>query len=260
MTMEETQLNYSTRLLRKGAFIEETYRVFAHWDFAMPTRENLSRICREKPLGAPNESWLREITTTLSSRFSHGDSIEPLVKLAKARYPIERWRYCLLWHFASTDGLYRRFSEDFLFAQLRQGVAVLSTEVVMPFIERLRDEGLMESDLSSYAVRRGARDLLRMAAAFGLLEGQPIRRFTHNPIPEDALLYGLYDLMDRFHSVDRAIRSERWRLFLLTAEDVEHELLNLHQYRRLHFEVAGTVRELSLPYASLLDFTRSLAT
>ena len=256
--MNDSHPGFSQRLVRKGALIEETYRAFAHWDARKTLADNIELIRMLNPLGAPNESWLREITTTLSSRFAHGDPVTALALLAKEQYPLERWRYYLLWHFATTDGLYGRFAEEFLFDQHQEGIAAFDTSAVLPFIEKIEGEKAFEAPLSHYGRLRTARDLLRMAAAFGLVEGQPMRRFTNSPIPEDAILYAVYDLMDRVPSVSKAIHSRRWRLFLMKPADVEHELINLHQFRRLRYEQAGSVRELSLPHENLMEYTRSL--
>jgi hypothetical protein len=249
---------FSQRLVRKGALIEETYRAFSRWDNTKSVPENIESIRAQNPMGAPNESWLREITATLSSRFSHGDSVAPLAILAAGQHPIERWRYCLLWQFATTDSLYAQFATDFLFAQHQNGIAAFDTDAVVPFIEKLDADGGFECALSPYGRLRTARDLLRMAAAFGLVEGTPVRRFTNDPIPEDAVLFALYSLMDQVQSVSRSIKSPRWRVFLMTPSDVEHELVNLHQFRRLRYEQAGSVRELSLPHANLMEYCRSL--
>jgi hypothetical protein len=256
--MSDRQPSFSTRLLRKGALVEETYRAFAHWHPAESVPSNLERIRATNLVGAKNQSWLHEVTTTLSSRFAHGDSIAALVTLAKAQYPLERWKYCLLWHFGSTDGLFFRFMEDFLFRQHEEGIAAFDTGVVQPFVERIERGRLLEAPLTTYGQTRLARDLLRMAAAFGLLTGQSLRRFAQNTIPDDALLYALYSLQGEFPSVSRALQSPRWRLFLLASADVERELLNLHQFRRLRYEQAGSIRELTLPHKSLLAFARSL--
>ena len=37
----------------------------------------------------------------------------------------------------------------------------------------------------------------------------------------------------------------------MDADDVERELLRLHQFRRLHYEVAGSLAQLDLPAARL---------
>ncbi|MDA7510610.1 DUF1819 family protein [Verrucomicrobia bacterium] len=252
------QLNFSQRLVRKGALATETYQVLQHWDHSKSIRENIDLIREANPVGAPNEAWLREVAATLSSRFSHGDDLYPLSALAKAYYPPESWTYCLLWHFGSTDGLYLNFACNFLFPQLQEGVSVITTEEVMPFVSAQHREGFIETELSDYGTRRTARDLLRMAAAFRLVEGQPRRQFSHPLIPEDAILYAVYSLMDQVPSVNRMIASERWRLFLMCSEDVERELMNLHQFHRLRYEAAGTVRELDLPFANLTEFVQSL--
>lgn len=256
--MSKNTLSYSTRLLRKGALVEETYRVFACWEPEESVAANLDRIRKTNPVGAKNESWLREVTTTMSGRFGIGDSLAPLASLAKAQYPLERWKFCLLWHFGSTDGLFRRFMEDFLFRQHEEGIAAFDTDAAQPFVERMEREKFLSSPLSSYGRVRLARDLFRMAAAFGLVTGQQHRRFTHTAIPDDAFLYALYSLQAEIPSISRALQSPRWRLFLLAPAAVERELLNLHQLRRLRYEQAGSIRELSLPHSSLLEFTRSL--
>lgn len=256
--MQDRSLSFSTRLLRKGALVEETYRVFTSWEMEESVAANLKRIRNTNPVGAKNESWLREVTTTLSGRFAVGDSIAPLAMLAKAQYPLERWKFCLLWHIGSTDGLFVRFLEEFLFGQHEEGIVAFSTDAALPFVESLERENVFETALSDYGRVRLARDLFRMAAAFGLVTGQTQRRFTPLAIPDDALLYALYRLQAEVPSVSRALQSRRWRLFLLAPGDIERELLNLHQLRRLRYEQAGSIRELTLPYASLLEFTRSL--
>lgn len=256
--MSTPALSYSTRLLRKGALVEETYRVLACWEPDDSVAANLDRIRETNPVGAKNESWLREVTATLSSRFGVGESLAPLAALAKAQYPLERWKFCLLWHFGSTDGLFLRFMVEFLHPQHEEGIAAFETSAVLQFVESIEREKLLGAPLSGYGRVRLARDLFRMAGAFGLVAGQPRRRFTQIVIPDDAILYALYSLQADIPSVSRALQSRRWRLFLLAPSSVERELLNLHQHRRLRYEQAGSIRELSLPHSSLLEFVRSL--
>jgi len=64
------QYNFSQRLVRKGALADETYQVLQHWDCGKPVRDNIDQIRETNPVGAPNEAWLREVTATISSRFS----------------------------------------------------------------------------------------------------------------------------------------------------------------------------------------------
>jgi hypothetical protein len=49
-----------------------------------------------------------------------------------------------------------------------------------------------------------------------------------------------------------------WRMFLMRPEDVEHELFRLHQFHKLHYQVAGTIVELSLPCRSPREYAQRL--
>lgn len=250
--------SFSLSLVRKGAFIEETYRVFSLWNLSYDLRHNLARLRAANPIGATNYSWLGEVIETISARFSVGECLKPLVVMASGGLSIETWKYCLLWHFGSTDGLYCAFVRDLFFPKILEGTAVLTTHDVIPFAAQLRQKGVARGGLSDAAIERLSQDLLRMAGQFGFLEGK-VRRYVRHPlIPENALLYAVYSLRESLKSVDQIIQSDRWKLFLMRSEQVERELLDLHQFHRLRYERAGSVRELSLPHASLLEFTQSL--
>jgi hypothetical protein len=252
------QLNFSQRLVMKGALIQDTYRVFQSWDLEASRAENMQLLRESNPTGSVTSAWLVELSKTLSSRFASGDEIAPLVALAQDGYPIDRWQFLLLWHQGSTDGLFSVFSADYLYQKRLDTVEILTSGDVLPFLDDLKSRGSVNASVTDKSLKRVASDLLRMARAFGLVEGKVRNRFTNCPIPEDAILYAVYSLMDQVPSVNRMIPSERWRLFLMGPEDVERELLNLHQFHRLRYEAAGTVRELDLPFANLTEFVQSL--
>jgi len=56
----------------------------------------------------------------------------------------------------------------------------------------------------------------------------------------------------------RLIESADWRLFLMRPSDVEREIRRLHQYRRLHYEAAGSLAQLTLPAANALAYAEHL--
>ena len=250
--------NTSGRLMRKGVLVEETYRFFACWDLDFSVRDNLNRLREDNPIGATNAAWLREVAATLSNRFSNGPSIAPLVILAKGELPLDTWKFCLLWHLHGTDGLFSAFLSRYMLPQTEAGTIVHSTDDVVPFVRELQAEEAFESPLSDYGILRMGRDLLRAAADFGLLEGKLRREYQHPSLPENAILYAIYSLWELSHSTDRMIHSDQWHQFLMRPQQVEHELLNLHQFHRLRYERAGTIRELNLPHESLVGFCKSL--
>ena len=249
----------STRLIRKGALIEETYTAFRHWDLALSFKDNIENLRQTNVIGAKNEGWLHEILTTLSSRFIKSEDQEPLVILAKGNMDIALWKVCLLWHIGNVDELYYRFATEWLFDQYKNGVYFLRTEDALPFVRKITDGRIASGgNLSDYGALRAARDLLRMAGDFGLLEGSAKKKFANFHIPQEAFVYVLQGLSDEGRNTSRIISSKSWRLFLMEPDDVERELLRLHQYKILEYQVAGSMVYLKLPCGSLLEYARKL--
>ncbi len=257
--MAENKRKISLRLLRKGALVEETYNAFRAWDLSLSIGENLQAIRKGNLIGAGNDGWLREVLLTISSRFEKTEDLEPLAILAKGNLDLSIWKACLLWHAGNVDELYYRFAADWLFRQYRDGVYFVRTEDVVPLARETTDGRIASGGrLSEYSVLRTARDLLKMAADFGLLEGKVKKKFANFHIPQEAFLYVLHGLSDQGLNTSKIVSSESWRLFLMGTDDVERELLRLHQYRILEYQVAGSMASLKLPCESLADYARKL--
>ena len=106
-----------------------------------------------------------------------------------------------------------------------------------------------KEELSEYGLKRASRDLLRMAADFGLLTGSAVREFKSYHLPEKSFLYLLHAMYEVHGNARDVVHSQEWRLFLMSTADVERELFRLHQFRKLRYEVAGSLVELTLPVA-----------
>src|SRR5438874_11293072 len=89
----------------KGAMIDETYAVFAGWDFARSKRENLDRLRAENFIGASSLTWLRDVAKVLNRRFDPDGRDRALVTLAKNACPISEWKPLLLWHMTRDEFL-----------------------------------------------------------------------------------------------------------------------------------------------------------
>ena len=105
---------------------------------------------------------------------------------------------------------------------------------------------------------RVASGLLRMAADFGLLTGGAIREFASYHLPEESFVYVLHALADLHPSARAVVESEDWHMYLLDQADVERELLRLHQYQKLRYEVAGTLMSLDLPCATPAEYAKEI--
>lgn len=258
-SMEDTRPR-SIRFVRKGALIPETYAAARHWEPALSMEQNIARIRAENLIGAPSAAWLQDVTQTLAARFRHGGGLEPLVILAKANLPVEQWRACLLWHLGQQDAMWFDFLTTWLYDAHRNGVVRMRTEDVEPFvIAQTAGRAVRGKGLTADSINRVAQDLLRMAAAFGLLRGKLIREFAGYHLADVSLLYVLHALAEREANGQRILEAPEWRMFFLNSADVEQELLRLHQFQRLDYQTAGSLIQLRLPYPSLKAYAEGVA-
>ena len=100
------------------------------------------------------------------------------------------------------------------------------------------------------------RVLLKIAVDFGLLQALS-SKFT---LPSRAsFLYLLHAIRDENLSPGKVVGAVDWRMFLMRPADVEHELLRLHQFRKLEYHVAGSIVQLSLPCANAGEYAERMA-
>ena len=122
----------------------------------------------------------------------------------------------------------------------------------------LRTPNPEPANWSDSTTQRVASGLLRLAVDFGLLTGTQSREFASYHLPEPSFMYLLHAMTDREANARRIIDAEDWRMYLMDAADVERELLRLHQFRKLHYEVAGSLAQIKLPAVSAAEYVREI--
>ncbi|HUP24852.1 MAG TPA: BrxA family protein [Thermoanaerobaculia bacterium] len=243
----------------KGAMVEETYAAFAEWDFARSKRDNLDRLRSENFIGARSATWLRDVAKVLNRRFEPVGRDRPLVILAKHGLALDEWKPLLLWHMTRDEFLVRDFLSTCLFTAFESGALRMRREDVEPYLETLGARGgMIEHAWSRQTTERVAKGLLKIAADFGLLRGTVTKELVSYHLPERSFLYLLHAMSDEQKSPSKVVASPDWRLFLMRPREVERELLRLHQYRRLDYQVAGSLVQLSLPCASSREFAERM--
>lgn len=246
----------SQRLLRKGALAEETYQIFSQWDFSRSMDANLLARLEIAPGTA---AWGNEVRLTLRRRFRNVDAARSLIALAKQGLPFPEWQSCLLLWVCLHEPLFGDFVSEWLYEKYNEGVPAVRTEDVLPYIKtywRRRKS----SDLSEYGAIRTSRDLLRMARDLSLMADEGASRvFARAHLSDRCFMYWAHVIAEREGGTSRVPASACWRYALLRPFDIEHELLRLHQFRQLQYEVAGSLVQLSLPCASSNEYAERMA-
>jgi hypothetical protein len=250
--MKVKEDNVSLRLLRKGAFTEETYSLFQQWDFSESMESNFDRILHGH---FRTHAWSTEVKATIRRRFRAIDAATPLILMAKNGLPFEEWRSSLLLWVGTRERLYREFALNWLFSEFDQGTYQVRAEDVQPFVRKLWPTLNEQTHLTEYSVTRTARDLLRMAADFGLLAGNgPRKTFSPLHLSDRCFLYYAHVIAEIEKSTSRIPQSHLWKLALIRPDDVVTALLRLHQFRKVDYQVAGTLVELTLPCSSAREY------
>lgn len=243
----------------KGSMISETYAVFAAWDFARSKRENLDRLRDENFIGASSTTWLRDVAKVVNRRFEPAGRDRALAVLAKAGCDLEEWKPLLLWHITRDEFLVRDFLLNWLFPAFDSGTFRLRPEELHTYLHDLGKRGATtEHAWTEETTKRVAAGLLKIAVDFGLLRGSVVKEFASYHLPERSFLYLLHAMRDEKVSPGKVVGSTDWRMFLMRPGDVEHELLRLHQFRKLEYQVAGSLAELSLPCTSSREYAERM--
>jgi hypothetical protein len=259
MSASSRAATVSSFTLIKGTMIPETHAVFAAWDFDRSKRENLDRLRHENFIGVRSATWLRDVAKVLNRRFEPAGRDRALVVLAQARCPMDEWKPILLWHITRDEFLLRDFLIHWLYPRFEDGVLRLRPEELTEFLLDLRHRGgEIEHDWSEATLQRVAAGLLKAAADFGLLRGSGVKEFASYHLPERSFLYLLHAMRDTHANPARVISSPDWRMFLMSPDDVEREVLRLHQFKKLHYEAAGTLLQLTLPNQTALEYANAV--
>lgn len=244
----------------KGSLIDETYAVFRDWDFDKSRTENLRRVREDNTIGATSTHWARDVAKVLNRRFDPADRDRPLVDLAIAGCDRDLWRPLLLFHMTRDEFLVRDFLVNWLYPQFAQGAYRLHTDDLTKYLASLsKMKGVdWSGKWTDSTTSRVASGLLRMATDFGLLTGTLHKEFASYHLPEESFIYLLHAMADVEPNARRIVDAEDWHMYLMDTADVERELLRLHQFRKVHYEVAGSLAQLKLPHGSSADYAREL--
>ena len=180
-----------------------------------------------------------------------------LTELTKAGCSIDVWRPLLLWHIARGEYLLWDFLTEWLFERSDEGALFVSPEDLRGHIRELPSKGVAaQSHWTDSTVNKMTSALLKMGEDFGLLKGGRKREIAGYTLPEPSTMYLLHAIRDKEPSSHAMINAGDWRIFQMRPEDVERELVLLHQLGRLTYNAAGSIVELELPEDSALGYAR----
>jgi hypothetical protein len=258
MTRPSRSQTISSFTIIKGALLDETYAAFRSWDLDRNSTENLKAMKDNNRVGARSVSWLRDVAKVISRRFDPSGRDRTLLELAHSDCDPDIWRPLVLWHMTRDEFLVRDFLIHWLFPHFSDGTYRLRSEDVLPYLKALGKKMDLPAEWSVTTLERVATGLLRIAVDFSLLEGKATKQFASYHLPEKSFLYLLHAIAGVEQNPRKVVNSVEWRMYLMRPDDVERELLRLHQYREIEYESAGSLARLKLPCSSPAEYARRL--
>jgi hypothetical protein len=243
----------------KGSLIEESYSFLSSWDSRRTREENINRWKDRNVIGAKSLTWLRDVAFVMSRRFDPSGKDLSLHVLATHGIPLDEWKPLLLWHITRDEFVFRDFLVNWLFPAFVDGVYRVRAEDLYEHLSSLSNRGgQLGRPWSETTVDRVAHSLLVMVKDFGLMSGTSQRQFVSYHLPERSFVYLLHAIREQVGNPRDVLDSPDWRMFLMRPLEVEQEILRLHQYKKLGYEVAGSLVALTLPCVTSLEYAETM--
>jgi hypothetical protein len=246
---------WSSRLLRSGPLASETHQIFAKWRFEDDADTNLRRGTTGH---FGTRGWEDEVRISVGVRVRDFARIAPLVRLAQGRMSFDDWRDCLRLWLVATEEPFGTFVRDWLFLEREEGRSRVATSDVRAFVD-FTWAGVGKAALSEDGRARAARDLMKTATDLRLLHPGKTRDIASPGIGDDAFVFLVHLIAGFEGSAARVVDSPYWRSAFMRPDDVHAALLRLHQFRKLDYQVAGSLVQLSLPYGDAMACAEAMA-
>jgi hypothetical protein len=237
------QQNYTTRLQKGGALIEDMRIIVRNWSDELDKNTQIQQFLKDNVLGKFTKT---RSTDTLRRAFSHRflegdppDTWKIVRPLEDAEVEIEIIRSIYYWVTARSDPLMYDFVIDEIFPRSKgHDLNIQIKETAYWIKERVSSQNQLWTETVTLKVSRG---LLAALRDFRILEGGAKKKIAPVYLPHESFAYIAYALNSLGVSGERLIHHNDWKLFLFGPSVVERMFIEAHQYGFLRYEAAGNL-------------------
>ena len=262
MAHSANERRYSSKIIKASALLTDTKTLFAHWDEAKTTQENLQEARRANIFGKASRSRVEDILAIFRQRYclANGSDVA-LRRLVRSDLPAEIVDRVLYYYAALADPLLYDFVTEHLYDLYRRGQHVVTVEDASAFIRRAIAAGQTTTAWSVATQESVAQHLLAALRDFHILQGarrSPRKTIAPPHLPVGAFVYIAFDIHREVASGERLLHHPHWRLFLLDVSAVERLFLEAHQLGYLRYEAAGSLVRVDFPWTDLVALVEAL--
>lgn len=238
--------DYTTRIIKGGALIPETFTFIQQWDPSKSSEENIEEIISTRALGKPSLKREKDTVSVLRRRFVDTGEGAP-VRLLQAAHEDGMGRDALLqlfqYYAMDADPLVEHFCSEYLYEMWEEGGYTVNTNDLTQHLLELSSGSGEEGGWSPPTARRVAQGLLSLARDFGLLRGVNPKKIDTPHLTFSAFVFIAYDLHFRGRSNKSVAENTIWHGYFYDSKRIEELLVRADQEDLLHYNRAGsTVR------------------
>ena len=244
--------NYSARLQKGGAVLDEIRIIVRNWSDDKPWKEQSQKIIQDNILGKKTRSRATDVyRRVFSHRFLTGDPPEAwkIVRpLEDANVTLEILIPVYYWITARSDELLYDFVVDEILPRSKShDLAVRVDETAVWLRNVLSEQGQKWADS---VILKMSRALLAALRDFGILEGSAKKKIAPVYLPLESFAYIAFSLSRLGKSGEGLITHQDWNLFLFGQLAVERMFLEAHQNGLLRYEAAGNIHRIEFSVES----------
>lgn len=256
--MKESSDQFTSRLQKGGALLEDMRMLVRVWEVGMEQRDPVPELVRILP-----KVTVARVRDTFSRafrpRFINGS-------------PLEAWKLARILENENADGSVVRPFYYWITARAEDPMHQYVTDVLYPQ-SRTRNRDVQSEEAAAWlsrqvagkgrewtptVARKVARGLLAALRDFGILEGANRKSIAPAHLTPAVGAIIAFCLHEMGCSGRELVQHLDWRLFLLGETGVERMMMECHQHGWLRFDIAGAIYRVEFPSVSLKEYVHDV--
>lgn len=249
-------MEITTRIIKGGALLDDSFRFVSEWDLRRSTEDNLDDFRSRNVLGKRSRSRAEDTMAILRQRFIQpGPGVISSLKVLIVRP--DAFRVACYYEAARNDELLGHTAGVTLYSMRNRGW----TRITVDAVERALLEappGPTIKEWGDSTRLRVIHGLLSALRDFGVLEGSAIKHLARPHLPLAGFAYVLGRLRSGLTSSHEMVTNQAWRWWLLDDRAVRGLFLDADREGLLRFSEAGTTVRIDWQTGGLEEMVRAI--
>jgi hypothetical protein len=260
--VEDSVSPYSSRNSSKGALLTEAKILFSYLAKGNPLDSARQGVFQDNIFVKKTHQTRKRCWEVLHSRYfpqsEDSEQIHPIIALFRIKASEKMKQGILYYHFAISDLFSYEGTTELIYNLYRRGQTNIAPRDIHEFLDT-KTKSHPEINTWSPQTRLSlVSHYLSAMRDFGILEGKNQKRVRRPTVEEDLFLYIVTYLRDCGKSPKAILVNDDFKLFLLSQQEVEFRLIEAQRKGGIHFQRAGHIVSLDLPWRSILEYIENV--